>query len=77
MVTVNHTTISSIKRILTLFSLSTVIADFSETVGAQSFFSPENRSREHLFKYLPASQSELPARRMIVRPTNQLQAQYV
>ncbi len=48
--------------------IHTVLEDFTASVGASSRFGFGNTNvdREKLFQYLPASQAELPARRMSV-----------
>ena len=43
-----------------------MLEDFTRNVGASSKFISGSLGREHLFKYLPASQTELPIRRMSV-----------
>ena len=43
-----------------------VVKEFEERVGYSTRFSPGSQDREQLSQYLPASQAELPPRRMIV-----------
>lgn len=45
-------------------TVSDLLEDFTRNVGASSKFISGSLGREHLFKYLPASQTELPIRRM-------------
>ena len=53
------------QKIIYLFHIP-VLDDFTRNVGASSKFISGSLGREHLFKYLPSSQAELPPRRMSV-----------